>query len=122
MPMTFRRYKPDHAGIAAFLHGPELRSATRAHADDVVALAKADSATLADSWAVEDGAPEVIGDYSRLTVNVVNSHRAAAAIEFGSGRGRAGSSGDRPQGGFNHPQRVLGRAGARIGDMRGELG
>ena len=116
MGVKFVRYKRDSAGIAAFLHSPELRAAVTEGCKDVVDEAKPESKTLADSYAIAPAGNVIIGDFSRLTMRVLNLHPAAAAIEFGAGRGRPGSSGDRRQGGYSYPQRILARAGDKIGD------
>jgi hypothetical protein len=52
----------------------------------------------------------------RAVVEVENTDDKAVAMEFGSGEGSTDGE-YRPQGGGNLPYRVLGRAGARIGDF-----
>lgn len=116
MPIKFVRFKPDRIGINGFMHSEQLRQPVRRAAEDVVSHARPESSTLAPDWKVERGPDVVLGEYGRLTEEVVNDNDAAAAIEFGSGRGRPGSSGDRAQGGYNYPQRILGRAGQKVGD------
>lgn len=58
----------------------------------------------------------------RAQVEVINTAPYAVAIEFGSGESSEGDTAGeaRPQGGWNRPYRVLGRAGARVGDFHGE--
>lgn len=117
MPVRYSRFEPDHFGINGFLHSDQLRDAVEKGADDVVGYAKPESSTLAPHWRVSRGRDMVIGAYSRLTMEVVNEHEAAAAIEFGSGAGRPGQTGIRRQGGYSFPNRILGKAGARVGDL-----
>lgn len=117
MPVRFSHFDPDHKGINGFLHSNQLRDAVTKAAEDVVGYAKPESSTLAPDWKVQRGHDMIIGEYSRLTEQVVNDNEAAAAIEFGSGAGRPGQTGIRPQGGYSHPQRILGKAGARVGDL-----
>lgn len=52
----------------------------------------------------------------RAVVEVINTDDKAVAMEFGSGEGSTDFE-YRPQGGGNLPYRVLGRAGARVGDF-----
>lgn len=128
MPVKFIRYSKKHRtpGFGTFndfAHSDDqLRPAVRKAAKDVIAYAKPKSQTLAPRWRVARGPAIRIGAFSRLSEQVVNDHPAAAAIEFGSGRGRPGSSGDRHQGGYSYPQRILGEAGARVGDLKGDVG
>lgn len=117
MPIKFSHFDPDHSGINGFLHSDQLRDAVRKGAEDVVGYARPESSTLAPDWKVQRGRDMVIGAYSRLTEEVVNDNAAAAAIEFGSGAGRPGQTGIRHQGGYSYPKRILGRAGARVGDL-----
>ncbi len=54
----------------------------------------------------------------RRTARTVSEHRLAAAFEFGTGVRSGGNDGrgaKRPQGGYSDPYRILGRAGARVG-------
>lgn len=115
-------YEPNHKDFNAFAHSDQLRDAVRKAADDVVAYAVPESKTLAPDWQVNRGSDLVIGAFSRLTEEVVNENDVAAAIEFGTGFGRPGQTGYRPQGGYSFPHRILGKAGAKVGDMRGEPG
>lgn len=117
MPVRFSHFEPDRGGINGFMHSDQLRDAVRQAAEDVVAYARPESSTLAPHWRVERGPDVIIGVYSRLTEVVVNEDDAAAAIEFGSGAGRTGGD-PRRQGGSSRPQRILGRAGAKVGDLR----
>jgi hypothetical protein len=122
MPIKFSHFDPDHAGIRGFLHSDQLRDAVRKAGEDVIDYARPESKTLAPDWKVERGPDTMIGAYSRLTEQVVNENPAAAAFEFGSGYGRPGQSGTRPQGGASFPKRILGRAGAKVGDHRAREG
>lgn len=111
-------YEPNHKDFNAFAHSDQLRDAVRKAAQDVVAYAVPESKTLAPDWQVNRGPDLVIGVFSRLTEEVVNENAAAAAIEFGAGS----EEHPRPQGGYSEPKRILGKAGAKVGDMRGEPG
>jgi hypothetical protein len=66
-------------------------------------------------WFNDDAGSLRIRRYTRGTRKVGNNHPAAAAREFGSGKGEGG----RPQGGSNEPTRALGKAGIRVGDYHG---
>jgi hypothetical protein len=52
----------------------------------------------------------------RVSYLVINTHRAAAAIEFGFTRAKKAINRS------GKGQRMLGRAGARVGEMRGKAG
>ena len=114
------RYEPDHEGIRAFLHGEELRAAVLEGCADVIKHAEGHSQKLdAAGWKTEHGPSVRIGKYTRLTEEVVNESDVAAAIEFGTGMGRPGQTGERPQGGYSFPHRILGKAGAAVGQHHG---
>lgn len=119
MPGEYERFDIDHAGISAFLSGDEIRDVLEAAGRDVIALATPGLGQFtAGNWHNEAGPPRIIRGYPRSTQMVVNDHPAAAAREFGSGKGRAGNDEHRPQGGGNEPSRALGKAGAKVGDHK----
>lgn len=124
MPARVTRVVIDHQGIEEFLLGPELGEACREATQDIIALARPASVTLASSWSAGLDLPVIVGKYIRQSWYVANDHPAAASIEFGSGIRNRGATGAniRPQGGYSDPQRILGTAGARIGDYVGEPG
>lgn len=72
-----------------------------------------------DSFVVRPGRPLKIDGLLRSTALVGNTAPHAASVEFGSGEPSSGDSSgeDRPQGGYNKPMRVLGRAGRAFGDF-----
>ena len=124
MPIIVTRVTTDSKGIAKFLHGRELGDALQEAALDIIRLCRPQSKRLAAGWYHKRGPNLIIGAFSRRTEIVQNDHRAAAAIEFGSGPGAEGASGPKPrrQGGSSAPKRILGKAGAQIGDYKGDLG
>lgn len=122
MPIYFTRFKPDRIGIRNFLHSDQLDDALKGASQDVIAHAIPGSSTLAPEWYQERGPALRIGTWSRITRFVRNDHRAAAAIEFGSGRRNWQGGGERRQGGDSDPKRILGKAGARVGDKVDEVG
>ena len=124
MPIGKIEYKPDHRSVGEFLRSDQLRDAVHQGAEDVAALARRWSPTkIAGSIWAQNG-PDVVvtkNGNPRLSEHVINSHSAAAAIEFGSGQRAEGNSGkkDRPQGGHSPAMRPLGTAGAKIADRIG---
>lgn len=124
---TYRlRYRPHHGagptkdnpypGMRAFLLSDQAREPAIAAGRDIAALAKTTSPRssgpgphMADQFKVnEKSAPVKIGGNPRVGVEVYNEDRAAAPNEFG--------------GKYNKRHRMLGRAGAKIGEWRGEVG
>ncbi len=118
MPVYFDRFEPDRVGLNAFMHSSELDDAVKEAADDVIHYARGNSSKLdAAGWQNVRGPNVRIRKYTRLSRRVENNDRAAASIEFGSGKSAEG----RPQGGKSGPKRILGRAGARVGDYKGGM-
>lgn len=72
-----------------------------------------------DSFVVVPGPLLKIEGLKRVTSLVGNTAPHAPAVEFGSGEPSVGDSSgtDRPQGGWNRPHRVLGKAGRIMGDF-----
>lgn len=120
MPIIFSRYDPDHKSIGEFLLSRQLRDAVRGGAEDVAKTANDEASHLKFYTAPGPDVSVTRFPGPRLSERVISDDPSAAAIEFGSGRGRPGSSGDRPQGGYNYPKRILGRAGAKHADRMGE--
>jgi hypothetical protein len=128
---TPNRESPDLMPFGIFAVSPRIQKLTIRIAKDVKAVAKAispesdepvDKPKYRDSFIVVPGKPLKIKGLLRATALVGNTAPHSAAIEFGSGEGSVGDSAGegRPQGGSNQPYRVLGRAGATIGEFRGE--
>jgi hypothetical protein len=97
-------------------------------AADVAAFAKSispesdderDKPRYKDSFIVRPGKALRLDGLARATALVGNTSPQAPSVEFGSGEGSVGDSSgqDRPQGGWNRPMRVLGRAGMAFGDF-----
>lgn len=122
MPIVFLRYSRRGNDFHEFLHSDQLDDAVTEACRDIIALAVPGSRTLAAGWYQERGPNVRIGAFSRLSRTVRNDHRAAASIEFGSGRGNWRGGGERRQGGSSDPQRILGKAGSIIGERMGEPG
>jgi len=120
------RYKPHHGagptkdnphpGMAAFLVSDQAREPVVAAAKDIADLAKqlaprgkGTGVHMADQFRVNEHTPPVnIGGNPRVGAEVYNGDPAAAPNEFGGRR--------------NPRHRMLGRAGARIGEWKGEVG
>jgi hypothetical protein len=128
---TPNRESPHLQPFGMFAVSPRIQALTIRIAKDVKAVAKSISPDgeeetgkpkYKDQFIVVPGKPLKIKGLSRATALVGNTDPKAAAIEFGSGDGSVGDSAGegRPQGGSNQPFRVLGRAGAMIGEFRGE--
>lgn len=108
-------YKPNHSledGIGGLMRSEQMRRPTAAAAKDIAQLAAAFTPRsagpgphLADAFEVEReaGLMKVSGNL-RVQVNVVNKMRYAAAVEFGQGE--------------SDGRRMLGRAGAVIGEFK----
>lgn len=128
---TPNKESPHLQPFGMFAVSPRIQALTIRIAKDVKAVAKAispegdereEGVAYKDSFIVVPGKPLKIKGLSRATALVGNTAPHSAAIEFGSGDGSVGDSAGegRPQGGSNQPFRVLGRAGATIGEFRGE--
>ena len=121
---------PESRGMlpfGAFAVSPRIQKLTLRIAKDVKAVAKAISPegpergpdsgpAYKDSFIVVPGKPLKIDGLERATALVGNTASHAPAIEFGSGEGSTDAE-ERPQHGGNLPFRVLGRAGATIGEF-----
>lgn len=117
-------YRP----FGAFVMSPRMQGLVLRVTRDVKAFAEGISPTsdtegegprYKDSFVVAPGRPLKIDGLNRVTALLGNTAPHAPAVEFGSGESSVGdTSGEsRPQGGYNKPQRVLGRAGRAFGDF-----
>ncbi|HEX5511614.1 MAG TPA: hypothetical protein VFX41_07840 [Actinomycetales bacterium] len=130
MPIAGARFRPDHSyttGMGAQMMSDETDdlAAWAARQAVMAALTLAPRSgdgrgdTYVDHFSV-DHTVEVIDRKPRRSARVVNDAEHAAAVEFGSGERNDAMTGpnDRPQGGWNNPNRVLARAGSMVGEMR----
>lgn len=107
-------YRPDHRSMARFLLSEQARQPAVEAAEDIRALAasivgKKTGKTAAGYKVNDKTAPVVIGGNPRVGADVFNDEQAALAQEFGNARTR-------------NPSRPLGKAGAIVGEMKGEPG
>jgi hypothetical protein len=110
------RYKADNVSFGALMMSDQTQDLAEQAANFGVLAAKAYAkgvrpplpAEYVESIKAETGPAVVLGGNPRRTSRIVSSY---PWIEFGSGRKR-----DRPQGGNSPAYRILGRAGARVGD------
>lgn len=120
-------YLPDHGGFGRYMKtSPALQKAMlkigRRIAATAAATAPKDSGEYAASFEVNPGGLVGLMDKrvgkinQRLTAEVANNARHAAALEFGSGSAAEGTgAGERPQGGYNEAQRILIKAALKHG-------
>jgi hypothetical protein len=126
-PNDFTPHSDGSLPMSAFVKSAQARHPALQAAGDVIRIAKGlapkGSGNYAGSfgigpakefWFKPHGEPLQL----RAVAEVTNSAESAPAIEWGSGLSNDGASPEttRPQGGSNKPFRVLGRAGARVGD------
>jgi hypothetical protein len=105
-------FKPDHKAFTRFATSDQMLEPLREAGHDVRRIAQAtaakDTGAYAEGFKVDSGAGVLaIGRFRRRIVTVVNEDPAAAPNEFGNKKMKA--------------QRTLGRAGAAVGEYRGEL-
>ncbi len=106
-------YKPDHESFGRFLLSEQARDPAVEAAHNIVTLAQMragkDTGKTAESYKVNENPPPVtLQGNPRATADVYSDDINATRIEFGNKRTRA--------------QRPLGKAGAEIGEMRGQPG
>jgi hypothetical protein len=130
MPITIR-YKPNRSEFAALMMSKQTQelamTAARRMRDFAKLIAGSGSrfgdvpADYVTAFEAEPGPPMELGGNLRATARVVNNHRLAAIIEFGSGVRSDGATAGQPreQGGYSLPHRYLGRAGAALGSPLG---
>lgn len=127
-PNDFTPHSDGSLPMSAFVKSAQIRHPCLQAAGDVIRIAQG----LAPKGSGEYAAAFGVGPTKefwfkpageplqlRAVAEVTNSSDKAPAIEWGSGAANDGSPGttDRPQGGSNKPFRVLGRAGAKVGDF-----
>lgn len=117
-------YKPDHKSFGEFMLSEQARQPAIEAARDIAKLAAensraaagggthdSDGVSLADNYKVnEHTAPVIVGGNPRVGAEVYNDKRYAAAQEFGTGHRRRRGT------------RALRRAGAAVGELRGDIG
>lgn len=137
--MTYKRDTPKDTAphtdgslpFIDFVNSDRLRTPITIAAREIVALAKA---TVGRSDDARDGhyvdhfsINQIFGGHiatkydpksKRAIVEIVNDAKNAVMLEFGSGLGAAGSTGEREQGGWNEAKHPLARAGSKVGDFR----
>lgn len=114
-----------------WVNSASIRTPLTIAAREVVALAKAEVGRSADDRnghyvdhfevvQIFGGSIPVKADRhsKRAIVEVTNDAVNAVMLEFGSGRGLAGATGSRPQGGYNLRERPIGRAASKVGQFR----
>lgn len=120
-PVMGRRaaiFRPDHKSFGEFILSDGMRDVVAEVCRDlIVPLARANTPRgpergqkhMADRYRViRNGGIMKVDRALRVVVRVENDDPASAAVEFG--------------GRFNKRRRMLGRAGAAIGDMKGDIG
>lgn len=114
-----RGYHPDHGlvdGFGGFLMSNQALKPVLDAARDVAAIAKADTprsgdgegTPMADSYKVVRGGVIIVGGNPRQYAKVENGAPSAVPTEFGNSRVKA--------------QRILRKAGGKVGELRGEPG
>lgn len=116
-------YHADHKSFGRFMVSEQARQPAVEAAHDIARIAAENTraastggthregVALADNYKVNDKtAPVVIGGNPRVGAEVYNDLRHAAAVEFGTGKKRRKGT------------RALRRAGAAIGELRGDIG
>lgn len=103
------RYKPNHKDFGRFMLSLQVQKpidkvAEAVKADAIENTPEATGAMKAD-YEVNRIAPVTVNKSPRVAAEVRNSNAAAPAVEFGGKR--------------NKPERPLGRAAAKHGDVRG---
>lgn len=125
MPVARARFVPNHGptGMGGQMMSGETADLAEWAGRQVVFAALGISPRTSGDYAahfevVHD--VQVIDGNPRRSSVVVNDSDHAAAVEFGSGRENEGMTGpgERPQGGWNRPARVLARAGDMVGEYQ----
>jgi hypothetical protein len=126
MPIVIR-YRPNHSDFRRLMlseQTQELALTAARRMRDFAKLIAGSGSRFGDvpedyttAFEAEPGPPMELGGNARATARVVNNHRLAAIIEFGSGVRSVGATAGQPreQGGYSAPHRYLGRAGAALG-------
>jgi hypothetical protein len=124
MPVEKVRYVPDNESFGEFMLSKQVSDPVERASHDVRLIARDltpfdstdnDGPHMRDMFVVQRAAPWVSKKgIPRVSYRVWNTHRAAAAIEFGFSRARKGIN--------RKGRRMLGRAGARVGEMRDQAG
>ena len=141
MTVTRITYKQDAPGrtapypgspylpFGAFVMSPRMQGLVNKISRDVAVIARMlspesedereDKPRYKDSFGTAVGKPVKIDGLTRVSGLVFNTSPQAPAVEFGSGSESIGDAAgeDRPQGGYNKPFRVLGKAGRIMGDF-----
>jgi hypothetical protein len=109
-------FRADHAEFGRFMLSDQARKPAVEAAKDVARIARemedaAGAATYAANFRVNENTPPVVvAGNPRVGAEVYNDKRYAARREFGAKPGHRGAT------------RSLRRAGAAVGELRGEIG
>ena len=121
-PNDFRRHSDGSAPFSSFAVSDQLRRPTLQLAHVIVTVARRmaprHTGEYAASFAINTRTKEFVFKprgyprQRRAVVEVINTDSKSPAIEFGNA--------DLPQGGGNRPQRILLKAGLKVGSPPGE--
>lgn len=132
MPVVAARFVPNHKGMRAQMMSDDTQDVADKAARDVIFAAlpispesdptekgASDGTSYKQHFSVRQIVVTINGNPRRAAA-AVNDSKYAAQVEFGTG---PGWKGERRQGGTpGTPSRVLGRAGATVGQYRGGVG
>lgn len=126
MPVVKVKYVFDNKSFGEFMMSKQIADPVEKASHDVRAIARdltpydasdQDGPHMRDMFVVQETTPFVSKKYGpRRTFKVINTHPGSGAIEFGFKLGKKA----RNVAGKGH--RMLGRAGARVGQMRDQAG
>lgn len=124
MPVVKATYKPNNESFGEFLMSKQVADPVEKASHDVRSIARdltpydasdQDGVHMRDSFVVQRALPWVSKKgIPRVSYRVINTHRGSAAIEFGFSRAKKAVN--------RKGRRMLGRAGARVGEMRDQAG
>jgi hypothetical protein len=124
MPVVKTTYVPDNESFGKFLLSEQVSRPVEQASHEVRLIARdltpydasdQDGPHMRDMFVVQKAMPWVSKKgIARVSYRVINTHRAAAAIEFGFSRAKKATN--------RKGRRMLGRAGARVGEMRDQAG
>lgn len=110
---TGKGFKPDHESFARFLMSQQALEPVREAAKDVAGIAKQNeggSGEYANNFTTAEGPAMTFDGNTRRTMRVINDKPYAARREFGARPDHRGAT------------RGLRTAGAKVGELNGEIG
>jgi hypothetical protein len=115
----YRRHSDGSHSFSAFAVSEQIREPVKQAADQVIGIARGIGPKKSGNYISSFGIGTKRTFWFKPKDGPLQLAANAAAIEWGSGVPNTGATPDieRPQGGNNQPFRVLGRAGARVGDF-----